>query len=150
MGHTYLYIFLLSLIPGFEGRYALLMGPPLGLDIIKSLLIASLATVTLGVTLPLLFPHIDKLLSRPSLGVAHRMYTKYILRVREKVKNKERITIIGLIAFVAAPVPLTGVWTGSAVSYILGLGKKSIPALIVGGLLSNILTFTAGYVYASL
>lgn len=144
MVNSYFYVFFLSLIPGFEGRYALLTGPLLGLDLSISFLIASLATLILAFSIPLLFPTIDMVLSNPRLGVLNKFYQKYIMRIREKAKDKEKFTFIGLVLYVAAPIPLTGVWTGSAISYILGLGKKSIPALAVGGLLSNSLTYILG------
>jgi uncharacterized membrane protein len=147
MVQNYIYVYLLSLVPGFEGRYALLAGPLLGLDLTHSFIIASIATLTLAFTIPLIFPFLDRVFSNPKLSGLNRLYQNYIMKVRLKAKNKEKFTFIGLVLFVAVPLPLTGVWTASAVSYVLGLGKKSIPALAIGGILSNLITYVIGYVY---
>jgi uncharacterized membrane protein len=147
MVQNYTYVYLLSLVPGFEGRYALLTGPLLGLDLTDSFFIASIATLTLAFTIPLIFPFLDRVFSNPKLGVLNKLYQNYIMKIRLRAKSKEKFTFIGLVLFVAVPVPLTGVWTGSAVSYVLGLGKKSIPALAIGGLLSNLITYVLGHVY---
>lgn len=51
-------------------------------------------------------------------------------------KQKEDIIkIMGVFLFVAIPLPLTGVWTGSAVAVFLGLGFwKSLLAVAVGNM----------------
>lgn len=144
---NYFYIFILSLLPGFEGRYALLTGPLLGVDIYKSFLIASVATIFLAIIIPLMFPSVDKFFSNTKLGFLNKLYSIYIMRVRRKVKSKENFTLVSLAFFVAIPFPLTGIWTGSALSYVLGLGRKSIIPLLIGGLISNILTFTFRHLY---
>ncbi|GAA0739738.1 small multi-drug export protein [Clostridium oceanicum] len=52
------------------------------------------------------------------------------------VKYKE----LGLIAFIAIPLPTTGIWTGSVVAAVLGLDiKKSMLCAAIGGLISAVL-----------
>ncbi len=142
-----LWIYALSLTPGLEGRYALIVGRFIGLNLGTSFLIASLGVITLSLTLPTLLPLIDKLM----LKLARRgsllsnfalLYLKYLEDVRRRSsKYIERWGIPGLIIFVSIPLPATGIWTGSLAAYILGMKRKeTIVSLFVGGMISNLIT----------
>lgn len=144
MFSKYAYILLLSLLPGFEGRYALLVGPSVGLDVFASFAVATLGTAVLSTALPPLFPLLDRFFSDERLGALHEVYERYIMRARKLALRREKLTFAGLVLFVAVPLPLTGVWTGAAVSYILGLGKRASIPLFLGGLVSNLLTLSIG------
>ncbi|WP_175060238.1 COG2426 family protein [Thermococcus sp. 2319x1] len=138
-------VFLLSLLPTFEGRYAIVYGIGRGYSLSGTLIMASLGVLLLSLTLPLILPLIDwvmlKLGDTP-LGKFAELYLKYVERVRRKAHPYvEKWGFLGLIVFVAIPLPGTGVWTGSLAAYIFGMEKrKTIPALIVGGLLSILMT----------
>lgn len=72
------------------------------------------------------------------------------LKRRKSKFNK----VLGVFLFVALPLPLTGVWTGSAVAAFLDLEYRySIPAIIVGnfvaGLIITVLNIVLGK-YSSL
>ncbi len=143
-----IYTYLLSLVPSFEGRYALIVGIALGLNPIHSFIMASLGVLTLSVVLPTLLPFIDELMERLTTSkyfIIRKLaltYTTYLEKVRTKSRNYvKKWGFLGLIAFVAVPLPGTGVWTGALAAYILGIERlRSIRALIIGGLLSNIIT----------
>ncbi len=140
-----LLVFLLSLLPSFEGRYAILTSLVLGLDVYSAFLIASAAIVFLSVLLGYIIYYIDyiiELLGRSRVKLLRRikgLYDKYILGVRRRAKPYvDRYGVPGLILFVAIPLPATGVWTGALAGYILGMERrKLIPCLIIGGLISN-------------
>ena len=52
-------------------------------------------------------------------------------------KNKELKKWLGIMTFVAIPLPLTGVWTGSAIAVFLKMGFwKSISATSVGAVIA--------------
>ena len=149
------YVLLLSLVPSFEGRYAIIVGRALNLDGISCLTSASLGILMLSLLLPLVLPLIDKValnLSQSRISALRkvsRAYESYVRHIREKsskyVKNK--FSYLGLIAFVAIPFPGTGVWTGSLVAYLLGMPKKrTVLSLLTGGLTSNLITFVPTYI----
>jgi len=138
-------VFLLSLLPTFEGRYAIVYGIGRGYPISSTLIMASIGVVLLSLTLPLLLPLIDWVmlkLENTFLGDVARLYLKYVERVRKKAHPYvEKWGFLGLVVFVAIPLPGTGVWTGSLAAYIFGIKKrKTILALIIGGLLSIMIT----------
>jgi uncharacterized membrane protein len=138
-------IFLLSLVPTFEGRYAIVYGIGRGYPLWETLLAASLGVLLLSLTLPAVLPYIDRLmlwLEGTSLGRVARLYLHYVERVRGKASPYvERWGFLGLTVFVAIPLPGTGVWTGALAAYLLGIDlKRTIPALVFGGLLSMLIT----------
>ncbi|GAB6135406.1 COG2426 family protein [Thermococcus prieurii] len=143
--NSFLEVFLLSLVPTFEGRYAIVYGIGRGYSLWETLLSASLGVLTLSLLLPLALPLIDRIMlwleKTPLRKVAH-LYLYYVERVRKKAHPYvERWGFIGLTVFVAIPLPGTGIWTGALAAYLLGIEKKqTVPALILGGLLSMAIT----------
>lgn len=58
-------------------------------------------------------------------------------KIRKNVGPMEKYKEIGLITFVAIPLPTTGLWTGSMIAAFLGLDfKKSFLCNALGGLIS--------------
>ncbi|MBU5592565.1 small multi-drug export protein [Clostridium sp. MSJ-4] len=68
-------------------------------------------------------------------------------KLQKNTGKIEKYKEIGLIIFVAIPLPTTGLWTGSAVASFLGLDfKKSFLCTALGGLISAfILTIIFGF-----
>ena len=78
------------------------------------------------------------------------LYLRYVSSVRRRVhKYVDRYGTVGLILFVAIPLPATGVWTGALGAYLLGMNRwKTMISLLVGGLISNIVTLVAAVIVA--
>ncbi|WP_456365734.1 COG2426 family protein [Thermococcus sp.] len=143
--NEFLQVFLLSLVPTFEGRYAIVYGIGRGYPPGETVLAASLGVLLLSLVLPPLLPYIDRLmlwLEDTPLRKIARLYLTYIEKVRRKAHPYvERWGFWGLLIFVAVPLPGTGVWTGSLAAYLLGVEKRQgVPALVLGGLLSMVIT----------
>ncbi len=147
-------VLILSLIPGVEPRYAVLAGVLLGLSFSASLLISMLSLLALSLMLTVSVGYIDAFMSRmtSSRGILSRIALLYV-RLRDRSASKasgkvERWGVLGLIAFIAVPLPATGVYTGALASIILGIrGYKLLMALIVGGILSiMIMSITANII----
>ncbi len=143
--NSFLEVFFLSLVPTFEGRYAIVYGIGRGYPLWGTLTAATLGVLTLSLVLPAVLPYIDRFMlwleKTPLRKVAH-LYLYYIERVRRKAHPYvEKWGFIGLTIFVAIPLPGTGVWTGALAAYLLAIEKKqTVPALILGGLLSMAIT----------
>lgn len=63
-------------------------------------------------------------------------------RTRRKLqKNYEIWGALGLLVFVAIPLPMTGAWTGAIGAFVFGLPfKKAYPAIVGGVLIAGIIT----------
>jgi len=55
----------------------------------------------------------------------------------------ERYGLMGLVLFVAIPLPVTGAWTGSIVAFLLGLSFwRAFPAIVLGVLIAGVIVTT--------
>lgn len=82
-----------------------------------------------------------------------KFYSFYLRRMQNKISRfKKSYTSIGFLAlffFVAIPLPLTGAYTGTFLSWVLGLNrKKSFIAIALGVLTAGIIIFlgTLGFI----
>jgi len=69
------------------------------------------------------------------------LFERFVDRAREKVKKEvDKYGYLGLLVFVAIPLPVTGAWTGALGAWILGMErKKAIPAIAAGVLIAGII-----------
>lgn len=74
-------------------------------------------------------------------GVFNRFFDWLFERTRKKTKNSfDKWGKWALVAFVAIPLPFTGVWTGSVAAFLFGVKYKDAFWLIsLGALLAGIL-----------
>ena len=71
------------------------------------------------------------------IKVFEEKFNKKSTQIIEESKNKGIKKWLGIMTFVAIPLPLTGVWTGSAIAVFLKMGFfKSFTAVAVGALIS--------------
>jgi uncharacterized membrane protein len=68
-----------------------------------------------------------------------RFFNHFVERARRKLHTKvEKWGWLGIAVFVAIPLPVTGAWTGTLGSWVLGLDKrKTMAAVIIGVLVSG-------------
>lgn len=149
-------VFALSLLPTFEGRYAVVVGMKFT-DPVEAIAIACIASIILGMVLAYVMPLIDGVASAmagSNIGIFRKVgaiYLKYLQNVRRRVEPYVRkYGFPGLIIFVAIPLPATGIWTGALAAYILGMDRrKTALALVLGGLISIAITVSVTLPVAS-
>ncbi len=85
------------------------------------------------------FPWIEKKLRR--FKTFNRFFDWLFTRTRKNAgKSVEKYEELALLLFVAIPLPVTGAWTGSLVSYLFGLNRiKSLLFIFVGVLMAGAL-----------
>jgi len=67
-----------------------------------------------------------------------RFFDWLFARTRMRGKVVERYEALGLILFVAIPLPVTGGWTGAAAAYVFGVRPRlAIPAILAGILIAG-------------
>ncbi len=150
-------VFVLSLLPTFEGRYAVVVGMRL-LSPTEAIATACTASVVLGMVLAYTMPLIDRVASimeRSSIGFFRRVgavYLKYLQSVRRRAEPYvKKYGFLGLVIFVAIPLPATGIWTGALAAYVLGMDKRRTAlALALGGLISIAITVSVTLPVASI
>ncbi len=141
-------VFLLSMIPIAEARLAIPLGIGMGLTPGEAFGWAFLGSSLMAPILILVFIPIINALSRTKLfsKIGKFLYDKFEKKSRSLATDQEnddnkgfKITksdikkIGGVSLFVAVPLPLTGVWTGSAVASILKIGfVKAVIGVLLG------------------
>ena len=142
MTGTYLLTILLGLLPISELRgaipFAYFNGVPLWLSAVIGILSNALVPF-IGFTF---LGSLHKLLDK--WPFYHRLFEKTVARARGKVGEKvHKYGLLGLMLFVAIPLPITGAWTGTLGAWVLGLNpKKCMPFILLGVLISGIIVTT--------
>lgn len=164
----------ISVIPMIEVRGAITVGTNLGLDPWIAYVLSCCSALIVCPVLLLCLRPILRALKKTKLfkNIASAVEEMFASRAKKIEKNAETedITpsddektvarkkkfhkILGVFLFVAIPLPMTGVWTGSAVAAFLDLEYKySVPAIVVGnfvaGLVITVLNIVLGK-YSSL
>lgn len=139
----YLLVLALSMVPVLELRAAL----PLGLLYYDMNPVIAFLLAFIGNMLPVPFlvvwgrQVLEWLASYRTVGAPFR----WILRLGEKkVAKMHRTLFVGLMLFVAVPLPGTGAWTGALIALTLNLKlKKAIPPIALGVFIAGIIVAIA-------
>jgi uncharacterized membrane protein len=129
-------VLLVTLSPVTELRGGMPLGVSLGLDPWFTFFIAVMANAVLFFAILLaLRLFYDKLLSR------FQIFNHYLESVRRKCNPKvDKYGFLGLTLLVAIPLPATGVYTATIVSWLLGMDwRKAFPAIALGVLIAGII-----------
>ena len=142
---------LLSMVPTYEGRYAVPLMLNMGMPTFWAIALAVLfSTLPMPFILLLLRPVLDWFYTLPIKPV--RKFAAWLERrsekkrvkmkadsdkgIRGKLKGRvseETIELIGLYIFVALPLPGTGAWTGSAIATLFKMNRpKAALAIFLG------------------
>ena len=138
---------LLSMVPTFEGRYAVTVALGMGMPAVFSYLLALIcSSVPVPFILLLLRPVLDWFYTLPIKPVQKfaAWLERHAAKKRESMneKNKKGLRgrlsadaaeLLALYIFVALPLPGTGVWTGSAVAALFRMPRgKATAAILLG------------------
>lgn len=156
-------VFLLSMIPIAEARFAIPFGMSMGLSPWEALGWAFLgSSMTAPILLLVLIPIINALAKTKLFSkIGKFLYDKFDKKSKglkaddtETSDGKPHITkkdikrMGGAAAFVAVPLPLTGVWTGSAVASIIKLGfVKGLISIIIGNAVACSIITLIGFLF---
>ena len=82
---------------------------------------------------------------RSRFSVFDSFFSWLFSRTRRKTRDKvARYGALGLVPFVAIPLPVTGAWTGVAAAYIFGIKfRYAFPAIALGVLIAGIIVTLA-------
>ncbi|KGM97673.1 ligand-binding protein SH3 [Clostridium novyi A str. 4552] len=133
-----LQIFLLSAVPIVEQRGAIPMGIMAGISPMTVFWVSFFGSM---LPVPFILLLFNKIFTWMKKYKAFEKINNLIERKIDKNSAKlEKYKEIGLITFIAIPLPTTGVWTGSAVAAFLKLDfKKSLLCAAIGALISALI-----------
>lgn len=138
--NPYLTTFLLAMTPVGELRASLplaILGYKMPLQM--AFILSYLGNIIPPILIILFLEPISQFLSKKSTFFK-RFFDWIFKRTRAKSKIIERYEMLGLIIFIAIPFPLTGAWTGSIASFLLGISPfKAIISVLIGVLIAGII-----------
>lgn len=131
-------VFLIAMLPIFELRGAIPAGYAMGMT--NHLLIYVLAVVGNFVpVLPILLLIGPAERSLRRFPVMDRFFDWLFKRTVSRSAVIKKYESLGLILFVALPLPMTGAWTGSLAAYLFKLPLRlAIPCIILGILIAGV------------
>lgn len=134
-----LIVAIIAMLPIAEARIAIPIALKCGLTPLESLLYGFLGS---SIPVPLLLVAFIPLVRKLASTKLFRKIGEALLnRVNGKaaaISGSKLKRMFGVGSFVAVPLPLTGVWTGSAVASVLDLGFfKSLISVIMGNLTAS-------------
>jgi len=141
----HLLTFLVSMLPVAELRGGLPLGISLGISPVEAYMVSIAGNAAPVVPLLLGLKFAEKNFRKYKAG--ERMFNFLEKKIHSKKRFIYRYGIWGVLILVALPLPFTGAWTGSIVSFFLSIPLKySIPAIFAGICLAGmvVLFVTAG------
>jgi len=146
-------IFFGSMIPWIEARYVMFYA----IEVIGWQWFHAFPLAIIGNMLPipfvlLFFKYVEKFLRK------YKSWSRFMDRFFEKTRKRAGARIIryehlGLLIFVAIPLPFTGAWTGALIAYLFDLkfGKSLITifvGVVIAALIITGLTLSGQYIFA--
>ena len=136
---------LLSMVPTFEGRYALLVGNGMGMHPVAAYFLALIcSSIPIPFILWLLRPILDWFYTWP-IGFVRKFAAWVEERSLKKGQSVDKLGMLGLFLFVAIPIPGTGVWTGSGIAALFKMNPKHSALVIFLGNITACLITTLIY-----
>jgi uncharacterized membrane protein len=134
--------FVVSALPIAELRGGIPVALSMGIEWRQALLICAAGNFLPVIPILYLLGPLEGALRRwPPMD---RFLTRLFARTRRKGKLVERYEALGLIAFVAIPLPVTGAWTGALAAHLFGVRPRyAIPAIVCGILIAGIVVTLA-------
>ncbi len=142
-----LMVLMIATMPLVELRGAIPIGVSLGLHPLHATLIAILGSL---IPMPFLYLFLEPVLKHLSkIKLLDRLVDRISQRTLEnskKVRRFKRYSIIGLVVFVAIPIPSTGVWSGCLVALLLNIPfRYALPAISLGTIIAGTIIFVLTY-----
>ena len=140
----YILIFIISLLPILELRGGLIAASLLDLPMWTSLLVCIIANIIIIPFILFLMERIIKLLSH--IKLFKDFFDWWQRKALKKKDIIEKYGYIGIMLFVAIPLPGSGAWTGCLLSVLLGLDKKkSFLAALLGVVIAAVIMLIFSY-----
>ncbi len=146
-------VFILAISPVVECRGSIPYGIVAGVDLPTVLLVTLVGNCLPVPFLLLLLKTVEGwLMRREDSNPLKRLFIRYVESLRRRSHDQvEKYGFLGLVLFVAIPVPGTGAWSSSIVAYLFGMEwKRSLATIVIGVLCAmaivTMLTLAVGVV----
>ena len=139
IGNEYLATLIMSLFPLIELKGAIVFARGAGINFINSFVLSYLGSTVVFILVYFLLKPVLNLLKKIKFisRLAQKAESYCQEKAKEAIENQKRkgktatmsetmLKILGVFIFVAIPLPMTGVWTGTAIAVFLDLKFKDV------------------------
>lgn len=137
----WLKVIIVSAMPISELRGGIPLALYLGFDPLTSYILALIGNILPIPFILLTLELVEKAINKTPLS---RIYRKVVEKTEKRKEIVEKYGYLGLVLFVAIPLPITGAWTGALLAFLLGLNKvKSFLSITIGASLAGLIVLTS-------
>jgi uncharacterized membrane protein len=129
--NSWLKLIFVSLLPWIELRGGIPLGIGMDLNPIHVFLVCTVTDILLIPLLLIFLRYVMPLILR--IEKIDRFYQWNVVRTLQRYEKYRKWEELGLALFVAIPLPFTGVYSGTFVSYLLNLRKREAFLSIASG-----------------
>ncbi len=140
----YALIFIISLMPILELRGGLIAASLLDIEPLWAFIVCMVANILIIPFVLFLIEAVLEFLMRfKKLG---QLITRFKEKTLKKTSSIEKYGYLGIMLFVAVPLPGSGAWTGCFLAVLLGLDKKkSFLAALLGVFIAGVIMMIFSY-----
>ena len=142
---NFLWIVLVSMVPMIELRASIPMGCGMGLPAWQVYIAAVLGNM---IPVPFIVLFIRRIFDflRQHWSRFNGLIDRIEAKAMKKSEKVKRFEILGLMLFVAIPLPGTGAWTGSLIAALLDIRlRRSLPTILLGVLIAGAVVTAVSY-----
>lgn len=134
-------VIIVGMLPVFELRGAIPLGFYLKLPLIKTFILAIIGNLIPVIPLYFLLLPVSARLTR--IPLFRSFFNWLFSHTKKKAEIVQRYEALGLMLFVAIPLPITGAWTGTIAAALFKVRfKYTILAVICGVIIAGIIVST--------
>lgn len=144
-----LIVLFIAAMPLMELRVAIPIGVSMGMNPIHATILGILGSLIPVPFLLFFLKPIFMYLKKTKLFKG--FVDKTVKSTMRKGKNIKKYSIIGLVIYVAIPLPGTGVWTGSLAAILFNIPiKYALPAIALGNSIAGVIIFMLSYIVVNI
>ncbi|MFC1808436.1 COG2426 family protein [Candidatus Omnitrophota bacterium] len=137
--------FILAMLPVSELRGAIPFGLSVGLGTSKVLALSIIGNLVPVIPILFLLEPVSGYLRR--FGIFKKFFDWLFARTRRKADLVEKYEFLGLMLFVAIPLPITGAWTGCVAATLFKLRLRyAVVAITLGVLIAATIVTTICFI----
>lgn len=134
-------VIIVAMLPVFELRGAIPLGFYLGMPVPKTFILALIGNLIPVIPLYFLLQPASRWLSH--IPLFRSFFSWLFNHSKKRAEVVQRYETLGLILFVAIPLPVTGAWTGTIAASLFKVKfKYAFPAVICGVIIAGIIVTT--------
>jgi uncharacterized membrane protein len=143
--NNFLEIILLSMLPISELRGGIPLAIAYHIHPLLAFLVCTLANIAIVPLVFLFLVTVNRLLLK--IDAYSRFFHHFLERAQHKIhKSVEKYGYLGLMIFVAIPLPMTGAYTGTLGAWALGMDKKkAFVSIALGVIIAGIIVTLISY-----